>query len=550
MKLSDLVQHAANTVEDQLDRRRVLWLSVATVIYLGLTVPLAVKKLMWNDELYTYYIAVQPSVQDIWRALLTGAEQTPPVFHITARALLAVVDHRNLPMVHLAIRLPEILGFWVMCLCLFQFVGRRCAPIYAWIALLFPMVTGAYMYAFEARPYAVLLGCAGVALVCWQIAAESRRRGAALVVLALSLAFAVSNHYYAVLVIFALAIGEGVRSLATRRIDLPVWLALGVGLIGPLAVFYPLIKQSHTYSTIFWSQPQWPQLQLFYSTLLTPSTLPIAASVMLSAIFVSGRCREVPAPSASDPDIPLHEVAAACGLTVIPLMALIIAMLVTHAFTDRYALPAVLGLSLLVAWGSSRLWQRRSVPLIGFVLLMTLGFVALTRYYNQAVTTASSGSIVSRNDLARMQALLRATEAQPVLPIAVADPHTFMILAHYAEPALASRIVYLADPEEQRIHLGHNSVDQGMLDLVGPWFHVPVQPYQAFTGANQRFWLYSAGYGNYWNWLVPQLISEHRSLVVAAGDSGDSLYLVDMTTAGGRAARSIESLDRINRSNQ
>ena len=40
-----------------------------------------------------------------------------------------------------------------------------------WLALLVPLCTNAYYYAHEARAYALVLGCGGLSVLCWQAAA-------------------------------------------------------------------------------------------------------------------------------------------------------------------------------------------------------------------------------------------------------------------------------------------------------------------------------------------------------------------------------------------
>jgi hypothetical protein len=42
--------------------------------------------------------------------------------------------------------------------------------------MLFPLITNAYPYAYEARPYGLLLGFCGLSLLCWQSAAEGQSR--------------------------------------------------------------------------------------------------------------------------------------------------------------------------------------------------------------------------------------------------------------------------------------------------------------------------------------------------------------------------------------
>lgn len=523
----------AESIAAHLERRRLWWLCGASALYLALTGLLAAAKLMWNDEQYTFYIARQPHVSDIWAALLTGGEQIPPVFHLTARVAMSVFGDGSPAMTHLAIRLPDIIGFWVMCLCLYRFVTKRTPALFGFIALLLPLMTGAYYYAFEARPYAIVLGWAGLALVCWQSAAEGKPRRAALAGLAFSLAAALCNHYYAVLVVFALAVGEAARTRTRRRVDGPVWLAFGAGTVPPLLAFLPLIRQSHTYSSIFWSQPQWGQLPAFYSGLLAAALLPLAAALVVSALAGARPPAPPGVPEEQSEGPRVHELAAAVGFAAAPLVALVLAKLVTHAFTDRYALPAVLGLSCLIAWAAFRLWRDRPLPAVVLLLLLAAGFGLTFLYYRKDVLSVTSGAIVSQADEARLVGLLQAQGRGNDLPIVVADPHTFMILTRYGPPSLTGRLVYLADPRAQRKYVGSNSIDQGMLDLVGPWFRLPVETYPAFMEAHPQFLVFQAGGESGWNWLVPQLADEHRPMTLEARSAGDEVFRVGPPASGG-----------------
>ena len=99
---------------DQIEKKRVWFLAGFSILYLAVTGLLASQKPLWNDELYTLYIARLPSMTDVWDALSTGAEQLPPFFYVLTRASLALFGTNEL-----SLRLPEVIGFWIMGLCLF-----------------------------------------------------------------------------------------------------------------------------------------------------------------------------------------------------------------------------------------------------------------------------------------------------------------------------------------------------------------------------------------------------------------------------------------------
>ena len=229
------------------------WLLVGiSTLYFVCTDMLAARKPLWYDELVVLHVARLRTLADLWAALRAGADFNPPLYHVATHGTFAVLGAGSL-----ATRLPAMIGFWVMALSLFRFVGRRCGPLYGWVGLLFPLTTGAYgLYAYEGRSYGAVLGCCGLALVCWQSAAEGERRGIALAGLALSLGAAVASHYYAVLLFIPLLLGEMVRWLSRRRVDPAMGLALLAGLV-PLALLLPLIQEAMAYRHSFWARPEW-----------------------------------------------------------------------------------------------------------------------------------------------------------------------------------------------------------------------------------------------------------------------------------------------------
>jgi hypothetical protein len=123
----------------------------------------ASEKYFWYDEFFTLHLSRLPGFGVLWQALREGADFNPPLFYALTKASHAVFGTGQI-----GTRMPEIVGFWVFCLCLFAFVNRRAGAIAGSIAMLFPMLTGAFYYAYEARPYGVVLGFCGLAMFCWQ----------------------------------------------------------------------------------------------------------------------------------------------------------------------------------------------------------------------------------------------------------------------------------------------------------------------------------------------------------------------------------------------
>jgi len=101
--------------------------------------------------------------------------------------------------------------------------------------------------------------------------------------------------------------------------------------------------------------------------------------------------------------------------------------------------------------------------------------------------------------------------------------HTFMSLAYYAPQDIASRVVYLADPEMSLRHLGHTTVDQGILDLK-PWFRLNVEEYGPYVASQQRFLVY--GSMGFLEWLLYELPAANRMIELRSQNEDRLLFLV------------------------
>jgi hypothetical protein len=511
-KLARRASILAKVIAEACERHRGWLLGIFTALYLIVVGLIAARKQLENDELFTLNIARLPSLGEVWAALLTGAEQLPPFFYVLTRASISSFGESSL-----ALRLPAILGFLVMNLCLFRFVSRRSTALYGVIAMLFTLTTGAYYYAFEARPYGLVLGFCGLALICWQSLAEGEARALTLTGFALSLAAAVSCHYYSVLILIPFACGEAARTLSRRRVDFAVWAALAASL-APLLIFWPLIKSATSYSTAFWSPPSWGDIPGYYYFMLMTSVLPLTAILILVALYKTvfsedgGEAQDTP-----QFGLLRHEVAVAIGFLAIPFVAVTMAMLVTGAFTHRYALPAVLGMGLLMPFAFHPLLRGREVLMVLLVLFLTAGLVR-----RGGMTLQDSAKRVkAREGIVRM---LQADRAE-TLPIVCSDPHTFLVLSHYARPEIRSRLVYLSDQDASMRYLGHNSVERGMLDLLKPWFRLNVQEYRPFLASRKPFLL--CGDPQYFlNWVIRDLAASGAHIELRGQHQDALLFLV------------------------
>lgn len=493
-----------------------LLLLLGGVYFIGFGL-IASKLVISNDELFTLYIARLPHFRDVWAALATGAEQTPPFFYAMSRADIHLFGTSGL-----ALRLPELLAFALMCLCIFHIVARRTSAVYGFLAMLFPFMTTAFNYVFEARAYALVLAFSALGLLCWIWAAESRRRALALAGLAVSLAAAISSHYYAVLSLFPIGLGEVVRSFRRRRIDLAVWLALALSLV-PLLVFLPLIQSARKFAPNFWAKPHWSSMGYFYEHfLLTPSAVPLLAIFL--AVVAYSALRRPEADVDETPTrafMPLHEVAAAVGFLLIPVVAVVMAKTLVGAFSDRYALPAVIGLSIIVGWGLCSALRGRRAPAVALALLL-LAFLAVKEV--QTWRRVAADSVLHSSTYAFLE-----SNAQGDAPIVISGPMEFTELTYQAPRSLAGRLTYLADPDLALRYTGTDDPEKGLVEMKS-WAGLNVQPFRGFVDSGQRCYVFVVNYPDKYAWVLHGLQAAHWRIKLERWQ--DSMVLFSATPGG------------------
>lgn len=499
-------------------RPGVLLLLFACVYFIGFGL-IATKAVVSNDELFTFYIARLPHFSDIWAALATGAEQTPPFFYAISRADIHLVGTSGL-----ALRLPELLAFGLTCVCLFHIVARRTSPAYGFLALLFPFMTTAFNYAFEARSYALVLAFSAFGLLCWIWAVEGRHRRLALVGLATSLAAAIACHYYAVLSLFPLGLGEAVRCFRRKRLDAGVWLALGLSL-SPLLIFLPLIQSARKFAPDFWAKPKWSSMAYFYDHfLLTPSAIPLLVILLAVAIFrVLRRPHADVAQRPVHTAIPVHEVVAAVGFLLIPVVGVVLAKAAVGAFSDRYALPAVIGLAIIIAWALDSVFEVRRAPAVALGLLL-LAFLGIKEIQTCRRVVAESLRQAQTYDFLK-------NYASGDSPIAISGPMDFMELSYDAPKQLAQRLTYLADPRLALQYTGSDDAEKGLVEMRS-WARLDVQKFDEFVATGRRCYIYVVNYPDQYAWVVRGLQAAHWRFVLESWQGRMLLFSAAPTDKG------------------
>ena len=502
-RLLSRCQRYADAASERIEAGKYFYLYCFLMLFAMVSALRASSRALWYDELVTYYMSRLPSISAIWAGLKHGADLNPPLLYVATRAAFRLFGDGPV-----ATRLPAMVGFLVMSVCLFRFVSRRSNAVYGFAAMLFPWITGASRYAYEARAYGLVMGFSALALVCWQSCCEGGRRRWALAGLTVSVAGALMSHCYAVLLFVPLGLGELTRSVRAKRIDWPVWLAIGVA--APLVITYlPLMHANNGFAlknAIF--EPRFASIAEFCEAVLRPAVWPwlIGFAVVLLPGRRSGEKQPVRAT-----DIPAHEIAAAAGLVSIPLFVLVLAFALTHVFETRYGLPAVMGLGILFAFLAYTRTANRGATGVALMGIFLAGFL-MNSFWTRPDDTTQSMAIRG----------LDPDQVEKGVPFVIGNGTLFLQVDHYAKPDLTSRLYLLRDPGAAVRYTGSDIYDNSY-PIMRRWFPIKghIEDYQSFISRHDRFMVFGPMHDPL-DWLVFKLVDDGAQMNFR-GQFGDNL---------------------------
>jgi hypothetical protein len=499
---SPVFETDARRLAARLEKGKYVFLVLFTLLYAFGAALHARSKPLWYDEIITVIAAQQPDVATVWKAA-QDTDANPPLPH-----LLMHFSMQWFGAGEIAVRLPAIVGFWLFCLCLFVFT-RRLGIFYALVAFLLPIATDAYNYAYEARAYGLELGFCGLALVCWQAAADGRRRWLASAGLALSLMGAIFCHYYALFVYIPLAGAELFRTIRSRSVAWTVWLAFALGgapLAWRLATIAGVVKD---FGHGTWAPVYPEQVVEFWETGFQHILSFLVLGLVFMAVWMMAR-RAPAGPDAPPPArLAPHELVAGILFLTIPIAAVGGGLMVTHMFTSRYAMFSLAGAIILAVAMAAGLSGGRS--LAGFFLLC----IAVLPPLFVAVEVPPF-----RNPFVAEKMLADALREGPVV---VPDGQLFLQIWHYAPHELRPNLLYLADNAAAAKYLGFDTIEGG-LRVLRPWASVQVLEYKGFARPGREFLVYQNSLRP--GWLLSQVADAGAHVEATAITNFRQLYRV------------------------
>jgi hypothetical protein len=400
----------------------------------------AISKPFWMDEVLAVSTARLPTMGEVWSAIWSGAEFSPPTYHFFLHALIRLAGAHD---DHLVARLPSIIAVYGAALCICFLVRRRLGTTAAVISLGVILCSGLFDYAVQARQYALLALGLGAALLIWDGISDTKHPHARALALWLILAICLCLHFYGIVVVATIGVAELLWFATRREFRWPLWLALAA--TGPVeAACYPLASHLAVFSAGDAVASNYYAKPIFGS--LAPSLFDLMfggernAMLWLETFMLAGVAYLVqPAASAiSAPDTASSfegrpEVLSRLGIVIValctlPIITFGLSFFATKSFSARYMSEVALLSGIAVACMWSLLPARRLVALCLVPLLVVFN-IHPPREPDPTQTALSS-----------------LDAARPPLPIVVGEGLLYIELMEAADPQTRSRLVYLLRP--------------------------------------------------------------------------------------------------------
>ena len=469
--------------------RRLPFVAALLALY-AVLVTFANQRHLWHDELYTFYIAQAPTLKELWKDL--QLDMNPPLLYLLSRVSMGLLGKTAF-----AVRLPCTLAFFGGSLCLFELVRRRfqSSPYGALTVLVF-WVTPAFYFATEARPYGLILGFFGLAMLAWW-------RGDCTWVLTIAVAGMMLSHFFAILFLSPFLLAEAVRFRETRGVNWPNLTALLTPCVLPF--FFLHLNAGTAFPDAF--RAGFRKMASYYYWALYEEIWVLLLGLCGAIIVYLVLTKQRPV----WPHYSKVEKAFAAGLFALPFLVNAVIMLMHGAFFTRYSVPTlfIIPIAFVVLLGA---WTHNNrVAALAVCSLMAV--YALKHELKPAP---------KHSDFAQIHA---------DLPLVAASGLTFLEMDHDEPPATVSRLYYLTD-RDLALKYAHATLFEGLpvikqnLPIRGH-----VEPFTAFTQTHRQFLV--LGTPNYAeDWLLRYLLA-NQAKVELLGDfpseyKDPQLYLVSL----------------------
>jgi hypothetical protein len=394
------------------------------------------------------------------------------------------------------VRMPEMIAFTVASICLYVFVRRRLGRFYGLTAMLVLWISPFLQYATEARPYALVLGSLGIAMVGWQAAIEGQRRWLGLLAICFGVSGMLASHVFSPLLVIVLCVAEFVRTLNRRKIDWPVWIAFLAP--SPIVITYiPMLRRFRGWTALPPAfQASGFKVVSFYVELLSAGSV-VLLIALVSALLIHRSQVEARGPAAKFAH--KHEVAFVLGLLSLPIIVNVVLMRSGGAFWSRYCIATAIGFSLLFVYILAKLTNgsRGAAGIVASCVL--LGMVIGAIFY---ISHPSERGKIKEISLKQLD---------PQLPLVDASGLTFFEMNKREDQETLARVFYLTD-HDAAIRYAHATIFEGT-GILRNYFPIrgTVVSYREFVAKTPHFLV--LGTPDYpEDWLIPKLLDDGAEL--------------------------------------
>lgn len=494
---------------DLSERRAAVIAWVVSAILLLSAVGKAKQRSLWFDEFMTYNIAAKGRFSEMAASMKAGADSIPPYFHFLQHLVLELggpteISLRILPAIAVAT------GF----LCLYFFLAPKCGPIAALAGALLPMASASFTYAYEGRPYGILIGLTCAVALVWSRTETTRF---ATPVLGVLLATATLVHPFGLFVTLSIAAAEAALSLLRRSWRPDTWMTLIAAMI-PIILHFPfLLRTKQNFSAhLFTSaslQNALTSMQSLFGT-LWPLPLIIAVGYIFLemtaiGIHTTGLLPPVDGSPRSKFSRSLDaEISLGIALfLVLPFITWLACRFVGWGLVGRYIIPSTVGAGIL--WGVAA--SRASVA------WRVATFAALALLVGGRCLSGMRSFLleIPSNIPQKYKAILQFVESNIDQTVVIHDAEAFLQCWHALPEQSRNHFIFVADPAiaASLSKLRSDSVDVTMHGF-GKTTGARVMDYSSFTQTHNRFILV-ARHGSF-EWLPSKLIEDGCTLRLQA----------------------------------
>lgn len=342
--------------------KKIILSIVVCIAMLAVLISFSSIRTLWFDEIMAYKVSTIPTAKEIIIDVARGAGETnPPLLHVVQHLFLKT----SLPD-DLAIRMPSMIFFIMMVFSIFFFVKRRLG----WAPALLSGLTSslALMYAVEARPYAYMLGCTALAILCWQ-KIKSAEDGNKIYTIIFSLCLIVTTlvHFYGFLITLPFILAEVVNYTKNKKVSKNILIPIALSFASMTLLIPYALRSMNVYSNDFWAQTTIYSSYEFYEEFVG------IFGIMLIIFFVIILFKKNPIKEYRNPEnknrFNLEEVIVMSSLVLTPFWVHILAIF-TNAYSPRYAIITLVGISIFAGWLVSTFRFNKNLYRIVFVTLI------------------------------------------------------------------------------------------------------------------------------------------------------------------------------------